>query len=341
MKIRSIGGWLLATALPFAMMSCKDDEPKPAGIGFEASVEEITESDGTIKSFHPQLWEDYSGETGATGRVHEIKLTLDKPVSATSVVEFTLGGTATRSSASTEGDYEIEGTSVTIEKGESEAVIPITIFEDFEFEISEADSLFETIELTLSSVVSGPLNLGEQTTYKLRINEDDAVWFLQWGVNDTDNPGDVDMDILFHFDGQLVWGVYTDRQYEAINVPGGFPSGTYGASYTYYSGSSDDVDFLVALFTTAGTLNNAKYTFPVDDPLIYEGHYTLNNINKWDEPDAQMPIVVQSATKSGINYTVTDITEPTSGSRTRTLKTRLRTGDMRIVPLSRLPAGRK
>jgi hypothetical protein len=315
-----MGGLLCAFAIPFIFSGCKDDEPKPAGIGFETSLEEITESDGTIKSFHPLVWQSYSGETGATGREHQVKLLLDKGVSATSVVSYTIAGTASRNTAAIVGDYEIAGASsgsqsLTIEKGATEIVIPITIFEDMDFEITEADSLFETIELTLTGVVSGPIKLGDQTTYKLKIHEDDAVWILQWGTGGTDDPGDVDMDLLFTFDGDIVWGSASDSEFEAINVPAGFPPGSYGVSYTYYAGTSDDVDFSVGVFSSAGTLNGSNYTYPVDDPLIFNGHYTLANVNEWDL-ETSPPQIVQTMTKAGINYSsISDINEPASGSR--------------------------
>ena len=219
----------------------------------------------------------------------------------------------------------MEGTSsatqnLTIEKGASEVTIPVTIFEDFDFELTkkkelnEADSLFETIELTLTGVVSGPIKLGDQTSYRLKVNEDDAVWILQWGTDGTDDPGDVDMDLLFTFDGDIVWGAASEADFEAVNVPAGFPAGAYGLSYTYYAGSSDDVDFAVGIFSTSGTLNGTSYTYPEDDPLIFEGHYTQANINAWS--DTSPPLVVQTMTKAGLNYSgISDINEPASGSR--------------------------
>jgi len=315
MKIRIFGGLLLAAAIPFLYSSCDDDEPSPALIGFENSTDEVNESDGTITSFHPLIWQDYSGETGATGKEFLVNIALDKPAAQTSVIEFTLAGTADRNSAAQIGDYDVEGNTVTIEKGASSVSIPLTIFEDMEFEIDDDDNIFETVTITLTKVVSGPVKLGEQLTYTLNINEDDAVWYLEWGTNGTTSPGDVDMDILFTYDGQLVWGAASDNEYEAVNVPGGFPSGTYGLSYTYYSGTSDDVDFAVGIFNTAGTLNGNSYVFPADNPLTFEGQYTLANINEWD-PETSPPIVVQTLVKNGINYTsITDITEPATGSR--------------------------
>jgi hypothetical protein len=316
MKIRSIGGLLLLAAIPFLYSACGEDEPTPAVIGFANATEEITESDGTITSFHPLVWQSYSGETGATGKEFLVTLTLDKPAAQTSVISFTVGGTATKNSAAQIGDYAVDGTTVTIEKGESEVTIPLTIFEDLNFEINDDNTLSETVEITLSSVVSGPVKLGEQTTYTLNINEDDAVWILEWGTDGTDSPGDVDMDILLTFDGQVVWGAASEDEYEAVNVPGGFPNGTYGLSYTYYSGTSDDVDFVVGIFTTSGTLNGNQYTYPEENPLVFSGHYTLANVNEWNY-DTSPPIVVQTITKNGINYTgTTDISEPASGSRT-------------------------
>jgi hypothetical protein len=323
MKIRIAGGLLLAFAIPLSFLGCKDDEPKPAAVGFENAVEEVNESDGTITSFHPLLWQSFSGETGATGKVYNIRMTLDKAASETSIVSVSVGGTATRNSAATPGDYDMTGTAgtqnITIEKGATEVLIPVTIFEDFDFEIDEADSLFETIELTITSVVSGSVKLGEQTSYKLKILEDDTYWILQWATNGTTSAGDVDMDLLFTFGGELIWGSINEgSEYEGSNLPAGFPAGSYGVSYTYYSGTSDDVDFLAAIFTSAGTVNSARYIPGVDDPLIYEGHYTLANINAWDVTTSP-PKISQTMTKTGINVSsLTALTAHSTGSRIKT-----------------------
>jgi hypothetical protein len=336
MKIRIAGGLLLAFAIPLSFLGCKDDEPKPAAVGFQTSVEEVTESDGTITSFHPLLWQSFSGETGATGRVHNIKIVLDKAASETSIVSVSVGGTATRNTAAVPGDYDMTGTvgtqNITIEKGATEVTIPLTIFEDFDFEIDDADSLFETVELTITSVVSGKIKLGEQTSYKLKILEDDTYWILQWATNNTDNPGDVDMDLLFTFGGELIWGSINEgSEYEGANLPAGFPAGSYGVSYTYYSGTSDDVDFLAAIFTSAGTVNSASYLPGVDDPLIYEGHYTLANVNAWDLTTSP-PKISQTMTKSGINVTsLTALTAHTTGSRIKS-SSFLRSLPKRLTP---------
>jgi hypothetical protein len=311
----------MAIAIPFCFSGCKDDEPKPAAIGFENAVEETNESDGTITSFHPLIWQSVSGETGATGRTYNIVFSLDKAVSATSVVSVSIGGTATRNSAGTIGDYEMSGTAgtqnITIEKGQSEVVLPVTLFEDLDFEV-EGDSLFETIEVAITSVVSGPIKLGEQTSYKLKIMEDDVIWILQWQADDSGEAGDVDMDLLFTYDGEIIWGsIQAGAEYEAINVPGGFPAGSYGISYTYYSGTSNDVDFLSAIYTTAGTVNGTSYNLIDEDALVFEGHYTLANINEWDF-DVNPPKISQTVTKNGINFaSLSGIIPHTTGSRAR------------------------
>ncbi|HYC86636.1 MAG TPA: hypothetical protein VEB86_15495 [Chryseosolibacter sp.] len=310
MKIRRILALLFTAAIPFLYSACDDEEPKPAVVGFEFTEEEVTESNGELNSFHPLM------VNGATGREHSVKLLLDKPVSENSVIQFGVAGSATRNSAAQLGDYSIEGSTVTIEKGQSEVIIPVTLYEDADFELNDDNTAFETIEITLQSVVSGSVKLGEQLTYVLKVNEDDAVWVLEWGINDTENPGDVDMDIFFTLDNEIIWYSDAVEEFEILNIPAAFPGGAYGACYTYYSGTSDDVDFVVGIYSTAGTLNGASYTIE-EGPLTFGGHYTLANLNKYDdEVEGTDPIVVQTMTKTGINYTsISEIQEAEAGSR--------------------------
>lgn len=317
MKIRSIGGLLLATVIPFTFNACKDEKPKPAGITFEKAEETVAESDGTTKSFHPKEWENFSGAKGATGREIKVKLILDKPVAETAVVSYTLSGTATKNSAAANGDFDIDGNNITIEKGASEAFITITLFEDFELEIKDGAILPETIILTLGSVISGPAVLGEQKIYTLSINEDDALLVLSW------QDAAADMDLFLWFENTvLTTSSSAGSDPEGIFVPGGFPNGTYGMSYTYYSNSSatpaNNLAFTVNLINFGGKINNGA---PDAD---FTGNYTLSNINTYDadleteEGHANYkgePVIVQSIVKTGLNYTTTEIAAPASGSR--------------------------
>jgi hypothetical protein len=65
-----------------------------------------------------------------------------------------------------------------------------------------------------------------------------------------------------------------------------------------------------------GTLNGGTYNTIDGAALEFNGDYKLVNINKYDEPDAPDPAVVQTMTKSVFNYSnITQITEPLTGSR--------------------------
>ncbi len=313
-------------ALSF-LSSCGDDEPTPAGVSFELADQTITESDGTINSFHPDIIQDGQGKTV------QVKLVFDRALPSQAVIKYKIDGTASSVNPPPDSngddfevnDYDVaEGTNVTlttdeltIAKGATEAIINLTLYEDYDFEyyktVLNTDKLsYETIIFTLLSVSSGPAKLGAQVTHIVNITEDDAVFLLQWGTNNTTSAGDVDMDMLFSIDNDLVWGSASDGTYEIVNLPAGFPEGQYGMSYTYYAGTSDDVDFAVGIYTTAGTANGQKYTYPSSNPLIFKGAYTLKNINKWSETSP--PKVVQTMTKSGINYTnVSAITVPVDG----------------------------
>src|SRR5690606_3887376 len=83
--------------------SCKDDEKPRSKMSFAQSEIEALENDGTV----------------------EVKINIDRAVSETVVLSYTLGGTATEFKAATGGDYEIspEGGTITIAPGATEATI--------------------------------------------------------------------------------------------------------------------------------------------------------------------------------------------------------------------------
>lgn len=323
---------VVATALTgfMAMTSCKDEEPPIAIISFELEEMEVTESDGTFGSFHPELTDDES-----EGRVVQVKLLFDRALAGDAVIDFTIGGTALQDATSDEvNDFEIiaqgdmltvDGEQMTILKGATEALINITIFEDLRFEydedvLNDDNVSFETIVITLENLVSGPIRLETPIAHTVKILEDDAVAFLEWEAQDmTPEAAEVDMDILFWLNGAIVW--YAARpgsDFEAVNIPAGLGEGDMGISYTYYSGNSDDVDFAGVLFSTAGTLNGQRYTYPEDEPLIFLGNYKQANLNPWDDEGAggMNPLVAQTMKKSGINYTdFSGLNSFTSGSR--------------------------
>lgn len=326
MKMRIILGLLVVGGLSIYLSSCKDDEVPKSGVSFELAEEFVNESNGAIDSFHPLLFD------GATGRTIVVKIILDRPLQQTAVIAYSIGGTATKNSTTEPvGDFEIVGNNenITIQKGETEASITIKLYEDYDFEVEDEDEdgFFETIELTLESVVSGTAVISEENKYVLTVYEDDTVIFLDWDAG-AGTTGDVDMDLIVWLDSELLGA--SDRpgnDPEGIALPAGFPNGTYGFGYTYYSGTSDNLKFTVDIINLGGTLNNANL------PLSYTGNYKLVNINKYDDdtdPNYKgEPLQIQTMVKNGFNYAnVTGLTIPSSGSRaippTSNLKNRLK-----------------
>jgi len=320
---------LLGVVLAFSLglSACKDDEePEIAGISFEADAEEVTESDGSPVSFHPLIWESISGLKTAMGREVKVKIALDRPMPETSVISYSIAGTATRNSSSAIGDFEVNGNNITIEKGASEAFISITLFEDTELEyddasLTENEIPYETIVITLESVVSGSVKLtDEKKTYTLKVLEDDVILGLDWNIGNDNDHGDVDMDLFLWLDGELLTNSATPgNDPEFLSIPAGLPNGTYGMSYTYYSGSSNAVFMSVGMLNFGGTLNGAT------NEVEYTKTMTLDNVNRYDASEEGseghenykgQPMIIQTMEKNGLNYTnISEINLPESGSR--------------------------
>lgn len=322
MKMRFIVGILAVSCLSLWLSSCKDDPVPISGVTFEIEEEFVKESDGTIQSIHPLLI------SGGTGRTITVKILLDKPLAETAVIAYSIGGTAKKNSTTNPiGDFEIVGNNenITVLKDATEASITIKLYEDYSFEAEEDDDegFYETIELKLESVISGTAIIGEQDTYVLTIYEDDTVIFLDWDSGDG-TTGDVDMDILVALNGEFRWGsTSAGTEAEGLALPAGFPDGTYGMAYTYYSGTSDDLEFYVDIINLGGTLNSTGTA------LSYTKKYTLANINTYDNPSHPDykgdPKIVQNMTKNGFNYSnVSNVTVPSSGSRISPLATDLK-----------------
>jgi hypothetical protein len=325
MKIKFLLG-VFAIGAVTALNSCKDDEVPVAGINFELEEQEVTESDGTVASFHPDDADD------GVGRIIKAKLVFDIPLAGDVVLKFDVDGSA-RQTATTdenidfeidaEGDFmTVDGTNLTILKGATEASFNVRLYEDFVMELTEDSEFnedeipYETVELQLESVVSGPGKLGEAVNHTVKILEDDAYVYLAWGVNNTESPGDVNMDLLIYINGTFAGGsAYstTANPYEIITIPGGYPTRTFGLSYVYKAGTADDVDFLAELYNFGGTLTTSGGT---SNPLLqFNGSYTLQNINNYSS-SAPSSNITQTMVKNGLNYTgVTALTIPATGSR--------------------------
>lgn len=315
MKIKYLlVAWM--AGLSFLTSCNKEEKPQPAGIGFEVDYQEVEESDGTFESFHPALTQ---GQT--TGREIEIKLTLNKALAETAVIAFTIEGTATvNSAAKPVGDFEIGERNVIIEKGSTGASISIQLFEDatYEFEEYNDNGLpYENIKLTLTSVVSGPATIVEEKkSFQLDILEDDALVFLVWDPQDDQGvgAGNVEMDLFLWLDNEIFDSSIDGVDQELVIIFGGYPDGTYGFSYTYYEGTSDNLRFNSVMF---GNINNQQYPYP-ESPLVSSGTYKLVNKNVYDRSASTPPdvAIVQSVVKTGTKFTnLSSITVPASGSR--------------------------
>ena len=319
MKRNLILGLLIVAGFPF-LNSCKDDEPPIVGITFEAEEQTIFESDGTLESLHPDI--EITGLDPGTGRIVKVRLVFEQALAGDVILKFDLDGTARENPQGDDlNDFQIleEGENLTVDDdeitilaGTAEAAFDIVIFEDWDFEIETDDFTedgrpYETIELSLESVVSGPAKLGvEPLEHTLKILEDDVVGFLGWEARDfPDNQAAaaVDMDlILFFEDYNWFLGTSQGTGFELFFIPAGSGVGEVGIAYTYYGGNSDDLYFESAFFTTGGELEGAQYPWLDEDEggLVFSGEYTLANINEYNQQSP--PKVAQTATKEDIHY---------------------------------------
>lgn len=307
LKLRWIPSMIILMGL-MVVTSCKDDEKPKSKFSFAEAEIEALEDDGTI----------------------ELVINIDRAVSETVVLSYTLDGTADEFKAQTGGDYEISpaGGNITIAPGATQAIIEVNLLPDQTFEFDDVDGVsFETVIVTLTSVVSGPGQIieGEGTQTTLFIYEDDMLVFLDW------EGTDVDMDLLVWLDDP---NDSPDNGFLFVNpaqVGGGVTEGTeppeavlllsqlidtdFGFSYVYYAGTADPLEFSVNFINFGGTLNGGE------PELTFPATYELDNINNtWDQEGGATPIVVQTMTKQGTNYVdLTDISVPETSSRKRTI----------------------
>jgi hypothetical protein len=179
--------------------------------------------------------------------------------------------------------------------------------------------IYETVILKLESVKSGPVTIGEQDEFTLKIYEDDLIIFLDWNATAADS---VDMDLFVWLDDEPLTtsqnvSVNPSTSGEAVFLPAGLPYEEMGMSYTYYSGKSDSVGFKVDFLNLGGTINNGG------SELSYTNFYRLANKNRYDSashPDHKDHFgIVQTLTKNKLNYTISDIVKDPTSSRVRTL----------------------
>jgi hypothetical protein len=327
MRINRIGKLALVAGFLGYFSACdKDENPIPkSAVRFEKTEEIFTESNGSLVSFHPFYF------ASSTGRQVEVKVVLDKPAAENAIIKYTLGGTASKGSTSFVGDYDIKDTpgTIAILKGETDGKIVLTLYEDIYFQSNggrienpdeDENGPYETVIITITEV-DGPIAISEQDELTVKIYEDDTIIKLDWTATGADS---VDMDLTVWFGGKIVAQainptISATESGEGVYIPAGFPDGEYSLGYTYAKGKSNDLPFSVAMSNYFGTLT---FGGTIASELLFTGHYTLDNINTWNDandPNYKGALkVVQTMTKTGFNYTLTDIEEVSGSSRQRT-----------------------
>ncbi|MBT1688413.1 Calx-beta domain-containing protein [Dawidia soli] len=268
------------------VLSLDDVEGDRAVVGDDDEIT-ITVADGVLLpqvSFSESTLSLYESDDET-----EIEVILDRAATTDITVTYEVAGTATDAvTAEAEdlwADYEIEdqGT-VVIKAGQTSATIllsPITDIwmEDDPFtEETEA----ETIELSITNVSTGAIISANNTLEIDLLQEAGLFAFLGWGTEGNEYP-DVDMDLIFWLkqSGSLqpfAASSYEGPEYfEAIFIPDVLPNGQYGLSYSYTSGTENEMQFFIS-FT-----HYAEGGFDNDNSTEFTETYSLADITDWRE----------------------------------------------------------
>lgn len=270
----------LASLLVFSVIlatsfSCSEDEKKKiAQISFDGASQTVNEDEGFI--FIP----------------FDVN---DGPIDENAELSFEASGTATL-----DEDYVFEGW--------DEDGVYFTLVDDEDFELDE------TLVVTISD--SEKVNISSPDTHTVTITDNDPENFdlvidLTWDAG-SGTPGDVDMDlILWRYDpvGDQFIDIDASAEFgtvfESVTLPGSAVDGTYGLTYQYYSGTSNNLDFTVTFSTENGTLEGTE------NELVFTETYTLNNVNA-----TTTVFIEQIFDKVGTDYNnFSTIDVPSSGSR--------------------------
>lgn len=288
-------------AVALTISSCNDDDPpaKPK-LSFEAD-KTVKESDGDI----------------------EVKVILDKPAKDDVTLTYSIAGSAVEKVVAANArphDYEITSDykEVTIEAGQTEGIIKITLASDLDLEEDE------TIELSIEDSDSEDIEITRDDDITITVTQEDGlIVALTWGDGNTPYT-DVDMDLFLWLEddaGELTITTlvgYSGTNYtnlragtqplEYIFIPSVIDDGNLGISCTYYSGTASPMKFTVGYVPI---VNGDDL-----DAIEKAGEYTLDNINKYDEDDAPLPVLIGTFKKAGASFTeFSDLTIPATSSR--------------------------
>lgn len=257
--------------------SCGDDEKEVAKVSFDTISQSVGEDEGEI--FIP-----YQVQNG--------------PIADNATLSFDFSGTTTL-----DEDFELSGW--------DDDGVYLTLFND---NTVESD---ETIIVTIES--GEKVDIGQPDTHTVTIEDNDFADLeieLTWDAG-SGTPGDVDMDlILFKYDpvGDVFDFVEASDAvgtvFESLTLSSNETEATYGLSYQYYSGSSDNLTFTATFTTTDGTLEGTE------DELSFSETYTLDNVN----PTLNV-FIEQTFDQDGSdfnNFSTIDV--PAVGSRVKSFK---------------------
>ena len=140
----------------------------------------VNDDDEPTVSF-ASAWQGVGEDSGT----HNVGVTLDKALTSDLTVKYTVGGMATAGS-----DFTIANSgTVTVPKGATTAVIPVTIIDD------SAQEGSETVVLTLTG--NAGYKVGSPGTHTLTIgaNDEPMVSFAEWGLQELEWSGTHDVKL--------------------------------------------------------------------------------------------------------------------------------------------------
>ena len=274
--------------------------------------------------------------------IHEIVVNLDAAASFDVTVTYSIkswlnggnvvAGVAIDSLSGSEEDlpsdywdYFVDAAKVgelVIPAGQTSGIIGINIYSDFLYERND-----ETIEITLNP--STGVTVGTNAKMTVTISQEDgqivelfwdetvgadmdmAIWVV--AADDNGDPAyfPVVLSVNASTNGleqRIIPNVFSDVLLEELEAT----KLLYGASYIYYSGGSDPLDFGAAFVEIQNKVGTV-----IDE---FSATYTSANKNEWDEQEDGIfsAAIVQTFEYSGGTLTnISDIEVPASGSRVR------------------------
>ncbi|HEX6226102.1 MAG TPA: Calx-beta domain-containing protein, partial [Chryseolinea sp.] len=283
----------------------------------------------TITDDDPQITASFTEATKTVSEadgIQQLTVTLSQPAPSNVTIQYTLSGTARDSVTARAADpdlpadYAIRGGTpgeLTIAAGQTTGVIRLGLYSDFVIEDGDVNTAAwdpETIIVTLSQASSNVVISTTNNKTELKVNQQDGkVIALFW-----DEGTDIDMDLFLWIGevgapldelGLISLSAADDTEGpEVVFIPATITEVQYGVSYTYYAGSVTPNNFESHFINfAAGAIGTRE---------IYNGSYTLANLNPWETLDEIVNIEQTfEVNADGEIVNVSTISTPGSGSR--------------------------